>query len=420
MKFVYRWPTFFERLIYYFLLPDLMAKIVYEIILKVPAITVNQPKQFVFYGLVALEYLIISFRYKTFRPALAQVSPICIMLIVMMFHGIVIGLWWGNSISRMVIDTVNVFVVFANVVILSDPRKIADTAFDRIFFVNRVYAVVMVALSAVALVVNPSSVISLGGSTATAISVSLIFIEIYLMRSLSGRAILRGTVGLLMLAATVQGWNRTTLVFVAAAVLILFARKVGQMPFKIAYLSMASVMVAAVALAALPEDSALSRRLAGLEDVDLSARTGSIGEREAESDAVGDKIAALGPTGRIFGAGHGASYDVKYTWEWKLDYSNAHYGWVLFYLRYGTLGYVYLGLWIFTLMISILRTWRSENPASIFVCLLSIWNVGYLGTYGYFSFFIAGVPFVRPASRAQRRATFSVTEGSRRDPVPIA
>jgi O-antigen ligase len=419
MKFVYRWPTFFERLIYYFLLPDLMAKIVYEIILKVPAITVNQPKQFLFYGLVAIEYLILAFRYKTFRPALAQVSPICLLLIVMIFHGLVIGLWWGNSVSRMAIDTVNVFVVLANVVILSDPRKIVDTAFDRIFFLNRVYAVVMVFLSSVAMLVNSSSVISLGGSTATAISASLIFTEIYATRSLSGRSIVRCGVGLLMLAATVQSWNRTTLVFVGAAVLILFARKVGRMPFKIAYLAMASVMVAAVALAVLPEDSALSRRLTGLEDMDLSARTGSIGEREAESDAVGDKISALGLTGRIFGAGHGASYDVKYTWEWKLDYSNAHYGWVLFYLRYGSLGYLYMGLWIVALMISILRTWRSENPASILVCLLSIWNVGYLGTYGYFSFFIAGVPFVRPASRRQNRPVFNVTGRSRRDPVLV-
>lgn len=420
MKIEYRWPTFFERLIYYFLVPDVMAKIVYEIFFKVQAITVNQPKQFVFYGLIALEYIILVLRYKTFRPAMAQVSPICALLVVMMFQGLVVGLWWGNSGSRIAIDTVNVFVVLANVIILSDPNKIADTDFSRIFFVNRIYAVTMVLLSLIAAAVNPTSLISLGGSTATAISVSLIFTEIYVTRSLSGRSILRGSLGLLLLASTVQSWNRTTLVFVGAAVLILFARNVGRMPFRIAYLLMASVMVAAVALSALPEDSALSRRLSGLEDLDLSSRTGSIGEREAEADAVGEKIAALGIAGKIFGAGHGASYDVKYTWEWKLNYSNAHYGWVLFYMRYGALGYLYLSLWIVTLLVSILRTWRSSNPASIFVCLLSIWNVGYLGTYGYFSFFIAGVPFVRPASRRLNRPDFNVTERLRREPVTVA
>jgi len=294
----------------------------------------------------------------------------------------------------------------ANVLILSDPNKVADTDFERIFFINRLYAASMILMSLIAVMVNPASLISLGGSTATAVTASLMFTEIYMTRYISARSILRCCTSLVLLTATLQSWNRTTLVFVGAALLIFFARKVSRVPFKIAYLSMAFMMVFAVALVMLPEDSALSRRLSGLEDLDLSARTGSIGEREAEADAVSDKIAALGLIGRVFGAGHGASYDVKYTWEWKLNYSNAHYGWVLFYLRYGALGYIYLGLWIATLLISILRMWRSENPASILVCLLSVWNIGYLGTYGYFSFFIAGVPFVRPASR--------------RDPVTVA
>lgn len=406
MKFLFRWPNFFERLIYYFLVPELMAKIVYEIILRIPPITISQPKQLVFYGLVFLDYIILVLRYRTFRPAIRQLNPAFVLLLVMLFHGVVVGVWWGNSVSRLAIDTVNVFVVLANVLILSDPSKVADTDFQRIFFINRLYAASMILMSLIAVMVNPASLITLGGSTATAVTASLMFTEIYVTRSLSSRSILRCGISIMLLAATLQSWNRTTLVFVGAALLIAFARQVRRVPFKIAYLSMAFVMVFAVALAMLPEDSALSRRLSGLEDLDLSVRTGSIGEREAEADAVSDKIAALGLIGRVFGAGHGASYDVKYTWEWKLNYSNAHYGWVLFYLRYGALGYIYLGLWIVTLLISILRMWRSENPASILVCLLSVWNIGYLGTYGYFSFFIAGLPFVRPASR--------------RDPVTVA
>ncbi len=406
MKFLFRWPNFFERLIYYFLVPELVAKIVYEIILRIPPITISQPKQLVFYGLVFLDYFILVLRYRTFRPAIRQLNPVFVLLLIMLFHGVLVGIWWGNSVSRLAIDTVNVFVVLANVVILSDPSKVADTDFQRIFFINRLYAASMILMSLIAVMVNPASLITLGGSTATAVTASLMFTEIYVTRSLSSRSILRCCISLMLLAATLQSWNRTTLVFVGSALLIAFARQVRRVPFKIAYLSMAFVMVFAVALAMLPEDSALSRRLSGLEDLDLSVRTGSIGEREAEADAVSDKIAALGLIGRVFGAGHGASYDVKYTWEWKLNYSNAHYGWVLFYLRYGALGYIYLGLWIATLLISILRMWRSENPASILVCLLSVWNIGYLGTYGYFSFFIAGVPFVRPASR--------------RDPVTVA
>ena len=401
MKLIYRWPTFFERLIYYFLLPDIFAKIVYEIVFRVPAITVNQPKQFMFYGLVALEYLIFALRRGSLRPVWSQINPVLILLTVMIFHGVVIGLWWGNPLQRTIIDTVNVFVVVANMIILSDPTKIADTAFDRIFTVNRVYAVLMVSLSVVAMAVNSSSVIALGGSTASAISISLIFTEILLIRSFNSRSLLQAAIGLVMLAATVQGWNRTTLVFVLVATILILVRRVGKTPFRVAYVAMGAVMTCILTFAMLPQDSALARRISGLEDVDLSSRTGSIGEREAESDAVSDKITALGLPGILFGAGHGAAYDVKYTWEWKLNYSNAHYGWVLFYLRYGSLGYVYLTLWIVALLFGLARTWRSSNPASVLVCMLSIWNIGYLGTYGYFSFFIAGVPFVRPASRRQ-------------------
>jgi len=404
MTLLYRWPTFLERLIYYFLLPDFMAKIVYEIILRVPAITVTQPKQFMFYGLVALEYIFIALRHKSFRPAWRQVNPVVVLLVVMIFQGVVVGVWWENSRARIVIDTINVSVVLANVVILSDPYRVADTAFDRIFKANRIYAVTMILLSVVALAVNPVATINLGGGTATAISMSLIFVEIYLIKVASGRRILIAGLGLLMIAASAQSWNRTTLVFCVAAVLLLFARKAGQMPFRVAYIAMASVALAAASFALLPDDSALSRRITGIENVDLSDRTGSIGERQAEADAVAEKISALGAAGVIFGAGHGASYDVKYTWEWKLNYSNAHYGWVLFYLRYGSLGYLYLSIWIVSLLSSIFRMWRSRNPASILVCLLSIWNVGYLGTYGYFSFFIAGVPFMRPAVRRYQAA----------------
>jgi len=413
MKIAFRWPTLFERLIYYFLLPEIIAKIIYEIVLRVPAITVTQPKQYMFYGFLALEYLFIVVNYKNFRPAWRHINVVWILLLVMILHGVAVGLWWGNSLTRTGIDTINVAVVLVNIILLSDPYKIANTAFDRIFFANRLYGVTMVVLSVAAMAVNPTSGIKLGSAAATSVSMSLIFVELYLMRGLSVRNIGKGALGLLLIAATAQDWNRTTLVFNSAAVLILLARRAGSMPFRTAFIGIAAVLVVAVAFAVMPEDSALSRRISGLQEVDLSARSGSIGERQAEADAVDDKIAALGAFGEIFGAGHGASYDVKYTWEWKLDYSNAHYGWVLFYLRYGMLGYVYMALWILILVISAAKRWRSGHPAAILVCLLSIWNVGYLGTYGYFSFFIAGLPFVTPVMRRRMAYDWQNASGGR-------
>ncbi|WP_271023510.1 hypothetical protein [Rhizobium sp. RCAM05973] len=399
MRIIYRSTTFFERLIYYFLIPDVIAKIVFEIVLRVPAITVNQPKQFVFYGLLAIEYLWLLYNFKAFRPSFSKVSPFAAVLALMTIQGVVVGIWWGNSLARISIDTINVAVVLLNIFILTDPSKSADTAFGRIFLVNRLYAILMILLSIVAMAVNPVAVISFGGSVSTAVCISLLFAELMLLRKLNIANMLTVIFCLLAMIATLQSWNRTTLMVCGAALLLYLGRQAGQAPYRVISLSLAIVMAAGVGFSMLPEDSALSRRLTGLEDLDLSSRTGSIGEREAEGDAVGAKIAALGSGAVLFGAGHGASYDVKYTWEWKLDYSNAHYGWVLFYLRYGELGYVYLGLWILALFVTILQTWRTSYASSLVICLLAVWNIGYLGTYSYFSFFIAGMPFARAAFR---------------------
>ncbi len=401
MRIIYRWPSFLERLVYYFFIPELVAKVIYEIILRVPALSITQPKQYMFYAFVALEYLLLILNYKDFKPAFRKVNIVWILLVIMLAHGVIVGLWWKNPISRMGVDTVNVFVVLANILILSDPRKVADTAFDRIFYLNRLYGVVMILLSIVAVAVNPTSGIKLGSAAASALAMTLVYVEIYTMRVLTPRTLVRVFFGVLLIAATAQDWNRTTLVFNGVAILALLARRAGAMPFRTMYLAMAAVLTVGVAFMVLPEDSALSRRISGLNEVDLSDRTGSIGEREAEADAVHEKISSLGEVGQIFGAGHGASYDVKYTWEWKIDYSNAHYGWILFYLRYGMLGYLYISVWILVLVLSAATKWRSPTSAGILVFLLCIWNIGYLGTYGYFSFFIAGLPFMTPVTRVR-------------------
>lgn len=399
MRLVFQKSTYFERLIYYFLIPDLFAKIVYEIILHVPAITVNQPKQFMFYGFLAIEYGLMIIGKTPVRFNIARVAAIGAVLALMIFQGILTGLWWGNSLARILIDTINVLVVLANLLIFSDPRSTADTDFGRIFTANRCFAVAMVLLSVVAMAVNPVSGITFGGSASSAVVISLLLTELFTLRYFTVANIAKSVLSAILLVATAQSWNRTTLLFLAVTTLIYLLRRAGKNPYRIMSIAAASVFCASSLFMFLPEDSALARRISGLEDVDLSSRTGSIGEREAESDAVSAKIDALGSGGTILGAGHGAAYDVRYTWEWKLNYSNAHYGWVLFYLRYGELGYVYFGAWFLALVLSIYRTWRSNNPTSILICLLAVWNLGYLGTYGYFSFFIAGMPFVQAAIR---------------------
>lgn len=187
--------------------------------------------------------------------------------------------------------------------------------------------------------------------------------------------------------------------FLLLFLVIYMARNIVSRPSRVLMIVLFGVFGAGLAVALIPEDSKIAQRITGLQNVDLSDRTGSIGERQAELDAISIKIENMGFKGKLFGAGHGASYDVKYTWNWKRDYSNAHYGWALFYLRWGYLGYLYLIFWTVFLFIASARYLLSTRPEGLIVSLLALYTVGYIGTYSYFLFFIAGVPFALLPSR---------------------
>ena len=47
-------PPFFERLLYYILIPDLVSRIVFEFVLGIYFYNLTQPKQWMFYALLGL------------------------------------------------------------------------------------------------------------------------------------------------------------------------------------------------------------------------------------------------------------------------------------------------------------------------------------------------------------------------------
>ena len=379
----------------YQLLPDLVIRLVFEIVLRQGALELSQPRQYIFYSFLAIEYAYAASRLPRLRFVLSALSGAALLVLVMIAQGVIVGLFWDNAKSRMIIDTINIVVIFLNLLLLSENDAFKNFNINKLSLIAYIFSFTMIFLALVTTAINPASQINLGSAASQATALSIIVAALICSPTASvinPRLLLTAAV----FAGTAQSWNRTTLLFVGVAFSLYFARRARSSPFQAAFLILLCGSMTFVGASALPPESALARRLQGVEDIDLSARDGSIGERQSEADAVSEKLRLAGSAAVLFGGGHGATYNVKYTWNWKENYANAHYSWVLFQLRYGDIGLIYLVLWSFLLIPPIIRSLRYGRPEFVIIGLLAIWNLGYLITYSYFSFFIAGLQFANP------------------------
>lgn len=409
---------FAERLLVYVMAVGFLTNLIFVVALRQDPFKVTRGNQYIFYGIMMLEYAWMAINHRKLRLRLTRVHPIVFVGLAMMVQGILVGLAWGNGLSRIAIDTINVLVVVLNVLYFSDDRALRGFDFDRLELKAQIFSVSIIVLGALGKVVNPRSDISLGATAPAAVALAILFAGV-LIKGKRPRPLIRWAVIVFVTMVTVPDWNRTTLTFVAVVSLLFWFRLFPVRPVRALMIIFVGAMVGYFSVSLLPEDSPLAKRLEGLQHVDLSKRTGSIGEREAEMDAIGAKLHWMGPTAEILGAGHGAKYDVQYTWQYITDYSNAHYSWALFDLRWGLVGYVYLALWALFLAWSAARNILSQRPEVLMAALLCIWNLGYLGTYAYFTFFIGGLPFLLFRKLSPDERTKPVAQRSWRRPPEV-
>lgn len=393
---------FYERLLLYIMFSALFTRVLFEVGLGMEPKVLNQQRQLMFYGMLALDYAWQVLNWRRIRITVSKVNPIIPLLIVMIFHGVVIGLCSSNSKSRILIDTANVVVVLFNLLLLADPRSFKDFSFRRLERWTYLFSALMLMAGLAAMVVNSKSSPNLGSSASTAVAMVILCVGLIVVRNKNAHFYKFLAVGLII-GFTMSSWNRTTMAFLLLFLMIYVGRNIIVRPSRVMMIVAFALLGGVTAVTFIPEDSKVAQRIYGLQNIDLSSRTGSIGERQAELDAIKVKIENMGLFGKIFGAGHGASYDVKYTWNWKRNYSNAHYGWALFYLRWGYLGYLYLALWVIFLLVASGRFLLSPRPERLMVSLIALYTLGYVGTYAYFLFFIAGIPFILPPGRRSEK-----------------
>jgi hypothetical protein len=387
---VIRIPPLFERLIYYILIPDLFARIVLEAMLGQWYFGITQAKQWVFYALIALEYVVQS--RTLIRDSFRKDENLIVsgLMLVMLVHGVLAGLAWQNSPARIVIDSIAPFILATNILLLDRRKAFEGFDFARLGRVNLAYALIMVVVGIGAVSIGRPTIVSLGGAAASAVSFTILMVSLMVKRTFSFTDLaLTGAVVL----PVAPNLNRTELAVIGICLAGIFFSKIIVDGKRLYFTLVAVFLLAAAVPLALPADSPLMRRVQGTMEYDPDQTQGSIGERQAEFLAISDKLHRMGTAAEWFGGGHGAVYDVQLTMREVEDTGHAHFSWALFKLRYGYVGYGYLLVVGAMTLRSIVRNYRSSYSADRVISVLALFSFMFLLTYVFGFFFLAGTQF---------------------------
>jgi len=391
-------PPLFERLIYYALLPDLFSRVVLEAGLGIYWYTLIQPKLWVFYILVAIEFLfqIGTLVKAKFRIGLSLLAAL--LFLVMIIHGLLVALAWQNNPSKIATDTIPIFVSFINIILLSNAKAFENFKFGRLALAVHIYSVLMVVVGILAVSAGRPSIVNLGGAAGGPMAIGIMLVSLAIKKDLDLRAVL---LVMLIVAPTVPNMTRTGLVSFLLIFSIYVLPKVFQSG-KALYVSTVSIALLIVSIPlVLPEDSPLMRRIDGTFAYDPNKKTGSLGERQLEQEAIDKTLEERGPAAEWFGLGAGGTYIVVYDdGTIPENYSHAHFSWALFKLRFGYIGYFYLACFVTLLLINIKICSSNRTPENMIICNLGLWGIFFLFTYAVFHFLIAGLQFSQGFSKA--------------------
>lgn len=387
-------PPFSERLIYYLLAPDLFSRVVLEAGLGMYWYTNVQPKLWVFYGFMAVEYAFFFLRLGKVRIARNASAVSMYLAFILVIHGAAMGVFWGNSTSKVLTDTIVIFVFAFNMVILNTEDAFLGFDFHRVHLFMRIYALTMVVVGALAVAIGKPSIVNLGGAGGGPLCLTVLIVGLAHRRRITLSSLGFVLFIVLMIAPNL---TRTIMAVFALMVALYIGPKIIRSATVLYVVTAFLVATPFILPMIVPEDSPIMRRIQGLTEDRGADDGGSLGERAEEFRAVNEKLHELGPQAEWFGYGAGGVYQPVLTnGVIPEGYSHAHYGWALFKLRYGYTGYLYLAAFGILLLNNCLWLARRKDPTGKLVFLLGIWGLFFIFTYFSFNFFIAGLQFCRP------------------------
>ena len=105
----------FERIVVYIVLSELLVKIIFELILGQWDFVQGQNKQWFFYSFLALDYLISVKKVIKIRVTVNPMSLLAFVFLIMVAHGLFMGIMLGNSISIVANDTIPILMIALNI-----------------------------------------------------------------------------------------------------------------------------------------------------------------------------------------------------------------------------------------------------------------------------------------------------------------
>jgi hypothetical protein len=359
-----------------------------------------EQKLWIFYIIIAIEYVFQIRQILYSRFYVDKSMYVAGFIIILAIHGLLIGVGWHNKPAKIATDTIPLFVAGVNIILACQLEAYKDFNFARIEGINVTFSIVMIVVGIISVHIGHSKIVSLGGAVSTAVSVAIICTSIWRRNKFS---IIFVVTNLAIFIIIAQSFNRTTGATLVVVFTMLFFSTFVVYPIRLYILLLLTGGAVVFTSLVVPPGSPLARRIEGLNSSNIEQQnqegTGSIGERIAEWSAIKKKISENGRFAEIFGLGHGAVYDFVLTQgPASQNYSNAHFGWALFYLRYGYCGFIYLLMFAFLMAANIYRNVRSKNNFNRVVLILCVAGIIYIFTYMAFNIILSGIQFMHMRS----------------------
>lgn len=373
----------FERIIIYIFTSFLLTSMIFEFALGQSHYEQSQNPQWIFFGLLGLDYIISYKKIINLRITLNPISVFAFCLLVMTAHGVFVGVFNHNPPFVILNDTVPILMIALNILRMqsvSETSKPIDFTF-----------IAKTAITMVGFIVFFSFMAGKTTVGSTPLFYPLFAAALVALRPFPLWLV---PIGLVAVALTVEDTNRTTLMFMAIVGLGYIGVTSVYNPTKSVLLGITLILCLFTAWSALPDGSQTQLRILGLANIDLNKRTGSIGERQAERDAIAVKLEKAGTTTQWVGAGFGALYQVKFTHKYVKDYGHAHYSWAWFNLRFGKIGQFYLVLLLSALLFNGIRSFQQRTTVGIFVSFMCLIGLIYSFTHVNSILLLSGLHFV--------------------------
>ncbi|PCJ95741.1 MAG: hypothetical protein COA45_11995 [Zetaproteobacteria bacterium] len=379
----------FERIIIYLFLSAFISKFVFELVLGQWSFVQSQNKQWLFYGFLALDYIISFKKIMNMRVTINPLSLFALLFFIMIAHGLFIGITSHNTPFKILDDTIPLLMIALNILRMQSYAEMKNPI-DFRFILNTTTWLAFIACL-FGLLGQTLGKPTRAGIIENSIYLPIVFAALFTLKPFPKKV---GIMFVIMVILSMSALNRTSMLFFVLMISTYSLLQIIKSPSKGLLTMIAVIISCSMFWIMLPKGSSTYNRIVGIAAIDLSARTGSVGERQAEQDAVAAKLELGGTTRQWTGLGFGGTYEVQFTHKYLKNYGHAHYAWVWFNLRFGYIGYIYLSILTSILLYNGTRGLLLKTETSIFISLLCLSGLIYLMTYVNALFLASGIQFL--------------------------